>query len=193
MILAGKTDKQPRHSFIDNNDSQRVTEGMGMAESAAQIFRDNTSIDMFRQRVVQLNGEFRFDRDAMIELGEVYFDRYPDSFSNRDCQSVHAGYQIVRICVAEKMFSPIDPKRRNYYRDVFQNLSSLQRTINELITVYGRAIIMDDCSVMSRILKEKNAEIDTIPRGMIKERFIGGISNLYNILYLLQSAVKKHE
>jgi len=45
-------------------------------------------------------------------------------------------------------------------------------------------------SIVTRNLDSIKAVIDELPRGMIKERFIGGISKFYNEMYLVKNVIE---
>jgi hypothetical protein len=58
-------------------------------------------------------------------------------------------------------------------------------SIGVLLAAAGREILLADHTALSAALAGLKATIDEIPKGMIKERFVGGISNLFNILYVI--------
>ncbi|MBP7604466.1 MAG: hypothetical protein KBA15_11085 [Spirochaetes bacterium] len=157
----------------------------------ARLFRENADIEAFRQRVAALNGDFPFDRDDMIALGDVYFERYPDCFSNRNCQDVTLGYRMVRICVIEKLVRRCEPGSRAILRDLFGNAASLQAGIERLMRETGRQRALECHRMMEEELAAVQHVIDSLPVGMTKERFIGGVSYLHNALYLIKSAIDR--
>ncbi len=160
-----------------------------MPYSPAQLFRDSTSIDEFRAKLIASEGDFSFCMDDMIELGKEYFARYPDSFSDRNMKEVHAGYAIVRTCILEKMLNSIDTVHRSSFRALFGDVSRLDDAIGALQKTLGVARLKEGYQIMNANLENLMAEIESIPKGMIKERFIGGITTFFNIMYLIKSKI----
>lgn len=157
----------------------------------AEIFRGSADIEEFKSRVLDLNGEFPLDRDEMVAIGNAYFDRYPDCFSNRDCREVTLGYKLVRICIAEKLLDHTDTGTLSLCRGMLHDISAIDANCRELVKSAGLERAVGIHRDMENRLKEVQAVIDSLPVGMIKERFVGGISNTYNVLYLIESCVRK--
>ena len=157
----------------------------------ARLFRENTDIEAFRQKVVAFDGDFPFDKEDMIALGDAYFERYPDCFSNRNCQDVTLGYRMVRICVIEKLVRRCEAVPRAILREAFGNASSIQAGIERLMREIGVERALECHRMMEEELAAVQHVIDSLPVGMTKERFIGGISYLHNALYLIRSAIDK--
>jgi len=162
-----------------------------MDRNPAQLFAESGSVDSFRNNMISLEGNFPFEKDDMIALGHEYLKRYPDSFSNRNTEEVQIGYQVVRICIVEIMVRTIDREYRDIFRKLFFNISSINSSVSTLASGHGIESLNNIYSSLSRALNSVQIEIDLLPKGMIKERFIGGITNIYNIMYLLKNAIAR--
>ncbi|MBN1531543.1 MAG: hypothetical protein JXA20_02670 [Spirochaetes bacterium] len=162
-----------------------------MEKEIAHIFSASRDVDAFKESVISLQGDFDFSSGSMIELGTVYFNRYPDRFSNRNTEEVLLGYAVVRICIVEKLLYGISGDRKNLYRELFSDVSAAERVVKGLIGLAGNDAVLKEYVSLSSGLQRIKETIDEIPRGMIKERFIGGISNLFNILYVLKMTIGK--
>jgi hypothetical protein len=156
------------------------------------IFKKCESVDSFKKSIVEKDGNFDFSKDDMLDLGNEYFSRFPDSFSGRNMQQVHYGYQIVRACVTEKLIEGFDPGSKPALRRIFSDISSIDSVINEMIGKEGLGTVRDRYEKLSSNLDTIKKEIDSIPTGMIKERFVGGISSIYSIIYLIKAAIDRH-
>ncbi|MCK7477364.1 MAG: hypothetical protein M0C28_07630 [Candidatus Moduliflexus flocculans] len=121
----------------------------------------------------------------MIELGTAYFERYPDRAQDRNAAEIRLGYAAARAALIEKAVLAVDPARREAYRTMFDDVVKVGPSIGVLLAAAGREILLADHISLSAALAGLKATIDEIPRGMIKERFVGGISNLFNILYVI--------
>jgi len=158
----------------------------------ALLFKQSENLESFRDGIIGLGGVFPFERDDMIELGERYFERYPECYSNRDCSTVQIGYQIVRICIIEKLVGGMPENVKPGYRKIFTDVSSIKETVERLVKANGADSVMRDYKSLSEKADSIRATIETIPVGMVKERFVGGVSNIYNILYLLKTNLSAH-
>jgi hypothetical protein len=152
----------------------------------AAIFRREKTLESFRAAVAALDGDFPFAAPNMIALGEAYFEAHPDRVHDRSAEEVQLGYGLVRVCVIEKAVRELDPGRREAYRTIFNDVARAGPVIESLLASAGRAAVSLDYDALSAALNAIRATIDEIPKGMIKERFVGGISNLFNILYILK-------
>jgi hypothetical protein len=161
-----------------------------MDRSVAELFLEN-DIEGFRKAVTSLCGDFSFGSEDMIALGEVYFQKYPDRFSNRNSEEVTLGYEMVRICIAEKAVNSVHPDRRGHYRAAFMNVSAVQGAAASLLAGRDPVSCLDEIEGVSTRLNSIKDIIDEIPKGMIKERFVGGITHLFNVVYLMKMHVKK--
>ncbi len=160
-------------------------------KSLAELFKESGDIEHFKNALLKLNGDFDFSSECMIDLGAAYLEKYPDHFSKRNIAEVHLGYNMVRICVIEKIIKNIRDDRKVAYRQILGDFSGSQKTLDGLIKAEGFDNIAKDYDIIASSLQEVNAVIDEIPKGMIKERFIGGVTNLLNIIYLLKIKLKK--
>jgi len=153
--------------------------------SPAEIFRRETDLESFRAAVTSLGGEFDFAAPDMIALGEAYFERHPERSVGRDTAGVLLGYALVRICVIEKVIRDLPPASRLFYRAVFQDVSRVGPGIEARRPGEDTAGLRREAEAVLAALDAVKRTIEEIPKGMIRERFIGGISNLYNILYVV--------
>ncbi|TAL32205.1 MAG: hypothetical protein EPN93_16445 [Spirochaetes bacterium] len=156
----------------------------------ARLFREHQDFDRFRERVIALGGEFPFSAEDMIGIGEAYFERYPDCFSNRSCTDVTLGYKLVRLCVIEKLAVSAGPRFCCAVRDMIGSISLIRATIETIVREAGMKEAERLVTVMEESLGLMQGDIDALPIGMIKERFIGGVSYIHNALYLVKSALK---
>jgi len=159
----------------------------------AALFLEHEDVDAFRNAVIDTNGQFDFGREDMLELGKVYFDRYPDCFSNRNCTHIQIGYQVTRICMVEKILNVLDSRYRKDYRHMFFNINSIEETLSRLVHEAGVSNVWSHYEKLQKATDDIRHEIDSLPTGMTKERFVGGITNLFNILYLLKTNIRAHE
>jgi hypothetical protein len=153
--------------------------------SPAEIFRREKDLASFRAAVTALAGEFDFAAPDMIALGEAYFERHPERSVGRDTAGVLVGYALVRICIIEKVVKDLSPASRLFYRAVFQDVSQVGSRIEGRRAGEDAAGLRREAEGVRAALDALKRTIEEIPKGMIRERFIGGISNLYNILYVV--------
>ena len=164
-----------------------------MKSCIVDIFINAEEIESFRTSVISLGGNFIFDSASMIDLGTAYFERYPDRFSNRNTEEVLLGYSLVRICTVEKMVEKLEDGKKESFRSIFADVSKTADTVAMLVNRFGRESVLQDYRHLSESLQGIKDTVDEIPRGMIKERFVGGISNLFNILYVLKMNIDKSD
>jgi hypothetical protein len=162
-----------------------------MNPSPAEVFVRNPDLEVFRKTLVSFNGDFPFETEDMIRLGEAYLKRYPERFHNRDMAAVHIGYALVRICVMEKMVRSFPAEKRDLLRAAFQEIARIPAAIAEIAALSGVREAECDAAKLASELDTVKASVEEIPKGMIKERFMGGISALYNILYLVRFHLAK--
>lgn len=160
-----------------------------MAPAPGDILASADDIDDFRRRILACEGRFPFGTEEMIELGRVSFLRYPDSSSNRNMENVRSGYRIVRICILEKMMEGIETVHRGLIRNLFEESAMMETHLAALRTAMSEEGLRRCREKLGRNLEGIRADIDRLPRGMIKERFVGGVSKFYNILYLIDSMI----
>jgi len=143
--------------------------------------------EAFRLAVEALGGDFVLDAAEMIELGEAYFRRHPDTSCNRDRESVLAGYALVRLCVTERLIRRLSPAERELYRGVFQNPGK----VGVLSGRFSNDELQAGLASVEAAMAEIRESIEGIPKGPVKERFIGGISHLCTVLYLIRLHLDK--
>lgn len=161
-----------------------------MSASLAEIFRRDSDPDSFRRAVLALNGDFPFGSADMIRLGEAYFERYPDRTQDRNAAEVRIGYALARVALIEKAVLAVDPSRRDAYRALFDDVLKVGPTVASLLASAGRETLQADQRALAAALAGLKAVIDEIPKGLVKERFVGGISSLYNIAYVLDMKLR---
>jgi len=153
--------------------------------SPAEIFRREPNLESFRGAVTALGGGFDFAAADMIALGEAYFERHPERSVGRDPAGVLLGYALVRTCVIEKVVAGLPPAARDFYRAVFQDVAQVGPRIESRRAAAGTDALKREAGDVRAGLDAVKRTIEEIPKGMIRERFVGGISNLYNILYVV--------
>jgi len=157
-----------------------------MSVSLAEIFRREKDLASYRCAVIALGGDFPFASAEMIALGEAYFERFPDRERGRNAEEVRLGYAIARVAIIEKVILAAAPGRRESYRAMLDDVSRVGPLVEALLPSAGAAGLLADYDALLRALTDLKTTIDEIPKGMVKERFIGGISNIFNILYVLR-------
>jgi len=157
-----------------------------MGASLTELFRREPDLASFRRAVAALGGDFPLSSADMIELGTAYFERFPDRVHDRNAEEVRFGYAIVRAAVIEKAILGLAPERRPAFREMLEDVSRVGPAVEGLLGSAGPEMLAADIERLSAALAALRATIDEIPKGMIKERFIGGISNLFNILYVIR-------
>lgn len=160
-----------------------------MNRDIAEILKETVNPDLFRESLLKLEGDFDFGVDSMIRLGEVYCSLYPDSVSHGDSAQVQIGYRLVRIAVVEVLVTGMDKDLKFRYREMFTNISTIGKHIETITGLLGHDMA---CSIHRNLdvkVREIKAEIDTMQNSVIKERFTGGISVFYNILYLMKKSL----
>jgi hypothetical protein len=171
----------------------------------ADLFILSPDLPSFQEAVRALDGDFPFDAAAMIDLGTVYFARHPETARDRDMEAVLLGYGLVRACVVERIVRSLSPESRDFFRSVFQDASVVGRRLESRLSVEpstratpasgstdskARDVFRDEFLQVESELSALRAAIDEIPKGSIKERFVGGISHLYNVLYVVRLNLK---
>lgn len=163
-----------------------------MEKSIAEIFKKTKNLDEFADAVIRLEGDFKFTGEDMDALMSAYFARYPERNSDRKSEEVLLGYKIARVCIIEKLVKGMDPETKQLFRIIFNDISEIEQTVDKLIGSAGFKTALAMHENFSKGLNSIKEVIDSLPFGMIKERYIGGISNIYNIMYLLKMSIDKH-
>lgn len=162
-----------------------------MAASPADILASSSSFEEFRADIIALKGDFAFEPEDMLQLGRVYFIRYSDSSEDRNMENIRMGYRIVRTCIGEKILEGIDDRHRVDVRSMLENLGAMDDMLAKLIKENGLEETEGIVCILERNLDRIKRVIDELPRGMTKERFVGGISKFYNEMYLVKEEIKK--
>jgi len=157
--------------------------------SPADLFRRTADFDSFRRALRSLNGAFPFSSADMIELGKAYFERFPDREQDRNMEEVRLGYAVVRAAIIEKVVLDVDPSRRDCYRAIFGDSVRIGPEAEALLPSTSLEEVLADHDALAASLAALKAVIDEIPKGMIKERFIGGISYFFNILFAVKMSL----
>jgi len=159
----------------------------------ADIFRRAPDLESFRRAVVALNGDFAFDCDSLVRLGQAYLERYPDRLQNRNLDEVRVGYTLARICLVERLLRPVAETRRDLFRRLLIDTGAQQNCLEELLGVTPRENLSREFRLISAELTASRQVLEDMPRGMVKERFMGGLSSLYSILYLLKTHLERSQ
>lgn len=170
---------------------QNSHRGTAMGQTPAEILESTSTIDEFRDAITATGGDFPFEAADMESLGEIYFIRYPDSSVERNMENIRFGYRMVRICIMEKILQGLDGGMRDSCRDMLGDVARMETLFDGLWKKYGSERVERDFGVIVANLDRVKGTIDSLPRGMIKERFVGGISSFYNNLYLLKQLMAK--
>ncbi len=157
-----------------------------MSASPVDIFRTAEDLESFRRAITSLDGDFDFDRAAMIAFGTAYFERYPDREHDRKMEEIRLGYELVRICTIEKMVRGLPANRKEVYRKALSHPASAGPAAEGLVKSIGADGLAADIALLGATLEAVKRTIDEIPKGMIRERFAGGVSSLFNLLYVLK-------
>jgi len=164
---------------------------MAMSIKPVELFLESGTVEEFREKLLALNGDFPLEAKDMLDLGNEYFSRYPDSFSDRNMGNVHAGYQVARACISEKLLAGITPTHRFAVRSIFDDIARIDETLDRLGAEIGAGNLARYYDIVAGNLEEVRKRIDELPRGMVKERFIGGITKFYNVLYLFKGGIDR--
>jgi hypothetical protein len=160
-----------------------------MGLTPAEILTESQDFEDFRKRILALRGDFPFEVCDLLDLGRVYFVRYPDTSDNRNMFNISMGYRITRLCILEKILLGIDETHRAMIHDMLDDMTLIEAILDRLYRELGMKGIKEYRSIVSSNLDGIKAVIDELPRGMIKERFIGGISKFYNEMYIIDNVI----
>jgi len=160
-----------------------------MNQVISEILKDTKDPELFRESLLKADGDFDFGIDSMMQLGEVYCDLYPDSVSHTDSAQVQIGYRIVRISIAEVLVRDMDSELKRRYREMFFNIACIKDQLAKIVAMLGSDEAVSIHHRLDCRIKELKCEIDRMDSSIIKERFTGGITVFYNILYLMKKAL----
>jgi len=76
---------------------------------------------------------------------------------------------------------------------MFFTINSIEDTISRLVREAGLSEVWSHYEKLQKATEDIHHEVDSLPTGMIKERFVGGITNLFNVLYIIKSNIRAHE
>jgi len=160
-----------------------------MNQVISEILKETRDPESFRESLLKTDGDFDFGIDSMVRLGEVYCELYPDSVSHTDSAQVQIGYKIVRISIVEVILKNLDNELKRRYREMFTNISTIKYQMAEIVAMLGIEEAVRIHKGLDFRIKELKSEIDLMESSIIKERFTGGITVFYNILYLMKKAL----
>ena len=160
-----------------------------MSNEISEILRSTKEPDKFRESLLKTNGEFDFSRPSMVRLGEVYCELYPESVSHGDSAQVQIGYKIVRISIAEVLVKNMNNDLKRRYREMFTNISTIKNNLEEISLTLGAEEALRIHNDLDSKIKEIKSDIDLMESSVIKERFTGGITVFYNIIYLMKKSL----
>ncbi len=152
-----------------------------------EVFEQNPVLESFQEAVEVFRGEFPFDTADMISLGEAYFRRHPDSGHDRDREGVLLGYALVRVCSTERLLRNLAPETRTFFRAAFRDPAKA----GALAGGFPVESLSSDLAAVEAEMAAVRQQIEGIPKGPIKERFVGGISQLCTVLYLIKMNIAK--
>ncbi len=162
-----------------------------MTESPASYLRRMPTPREYQKGLEGLRGSFSLETEDMVELGSVYFELYPEAAQHRNNEQVLAGYEIVRISIFEKLTVNFNDEIKKLLWRMVKKSSEIPRLMIELLrnnSIDDACQIMDELKSNLHIIQEK---IEAIPRGEIRERFMGGVAVFPNTIYLFNMALEK--
>ena len=162
-----------------------------MERSLAELFRLHPRLDSFFEAVRQLGGQFPLGAEEMVALGQAYFERYPEKFVKRDLEEVRLGYQLTRFCLLEKALDNFPEEVKGFFRRAFDQPQAISEILQEFRESDHGEKLADYFSQLQAALSAMKNTVDELPKGMVKERFLGGISTLFNVVYLLKILISR--
>ncbi len=162
-----------------------------MEKSLAEIFRLHPDLEAFFQEVLRLGGQFSLSRDDMEALGQAYFEKYPEKFVRRNLEEVRLGYRLTRFCLLEKALAGMPEETKEFFRMAFDRPETIAGQMTQSLAPEVLPELVYGFEQLQTALTELKAAVDELPRGMIKERFLGGLSTLFNVSYLLKILLAK--
>ncbi len=157
-----------------------------MAVSVADIFIRYPDPADFCREVSRLGGNFSLTKQDMEAFGEAYFNRYPEKYVQRNLDEVRLGYKLTRCSLLEKALAGINDQIKDLFRKAFTTPEAVSSLLEEFIRSGDRKLLATSLERLQACLDELKTTVDELPKGMIKERFLGGLSTLLNINYLLR-------
>lgn len=160
-----------------------------MKLSAADILRKEITPEKFESAIQMSDGDFIFDKDVMMDFGEVYCTLYPESVNHGDSTQVITGYRLVRLAIIEVLLAGMDSRLKPLYREMLISAAGVAKYMPEVLVSEGRESTIDIYRSLDNKVKDIKSVIDTLPNSVIKERFTGGVSVFYNTLYLIKKSL----
>jgi hypothetical protein len=158
-----------------------------MRPTVLEVFLRNEDYESFRDELIDLNGNFELEPEDMLELGKELIRRYGDT-GRADARPA---YRVTRLCLLEKILADRPTAPKEALREIF----SLPRSLPESLDRLSRASTLAEIRRLHRGIEENTARlqlaIDRLPKGMIRERFSGGISSFLNVLYLFECEIDR--
>jgi hypothetical protein len=164
-----------------------------MTASPADIFLRQPELAAFRNSLQALEGDFPFVQEDLIALGEAYFRLFPDRQTDRDLNAVQLGYAIVRVCLIEKAVRGLGPQAKAIFRCALADPARAVSFAREAGAIFPPDAPRRDLAAVEAALDAAKAEIDALPKGLIKERFVGGLTGVLTNLFLIKSGLYKAE
>ena len=155
----------------------------------SEILKTAVDPDSFMESLVKLDGVFDFNVDSMTALGETYCRLYPDSVTHADSAQVQIGYKIVRIAIIEHIIRDLDKGLKRRFREMFTDISTISHHMDSISAKLGPEEAQKIYKELDSRIKGIKSDIDSMENSVIKERYTGGISLFYNILYLMKKAL----
>ena len=94
------------------------------------------------------------------------------------------------MVLIEKAVLAVDPGRRGAYRAMLNDVARVGPELEALRALVEPSVLRADQASLQAALAGLKRDIDDLPKGLVKERFVGGISNLFNIMYVLQMRLR---
>jgi hypothetical protein len=158
-----------------------------MRPTVLDVFLRNDDYESFRGELLDLNGDFDLEPRDMLELGEELLRRYGGAGS----ADARPAYQVTRLCLLEKALADQAEAPKKALREIFSSPGRLPESLERL----SRACTLEEVRQLHRVAEENLARlrltIDRLPKGMVRERFSGGISAFLNVLYLLEREIER--
>ncbi len=157
-----------------------------MNPGISEVLKETKDPELFRESLLKMNGDFDFGIESMTKLGEVYCSLYPESVSHGNSAQVQIGYRIVRISILEVLVHDMEDDLKRRYRDMFTNIPVIKEQLENVVSIRGLEEAVKIHRELDAKIKSIKTEIDLMENSVIKERFIGGITVFYNIIYLMK-------
>ncbi|MBC7363686.1 MAG: hypothetical protein H5U07_03970 [Candidatus Aminicenantes bacterium] len=163
-----------------------------MSKNLVDLFRTTLDLEDFFTEVKKLQGNFSLSTADLMALGQAYFERYPEKFVQRNLDEVRLGYQLTRFCLLEKALSSFPEEVKEFFRQAFDKPEAAPVLLEAFrVSAFGDRL-QEYFVQLQASLSEIKTTVDELPKGMIKERFLGGLSTLHNVVYLLKILISRN-